>query len=216
MALRLGFHRATPTVVPGSCSCKSAVGSRFYKGTIGSPFCKCVVISTPPAFRSNNKSYEIEVPEKGTPASSHASTPAPNHINTLTSSYAGAFTPVESTLALKYSKMDLMRILKIFSKIKSQKLKVEVLCKQSLKAKALDLYFEKLHIDCYHFCQKCEDYFKTIGTIRSNCILFATLFLRGKINFWWHQYWKQLGGVFIPWEEFKTFLRKILETLGFS
>ena len=45
-----------------------------------------------------------------------------------------------------------MRILKIFSETKDQESKVEVPREQLFKAKVSDVYFEKLHMDCYHFC----------------------------------------------------------------
>ena len=30
-----------------------------------------------------------------------------------------------------------------------------------LKARTLEIYFRKSHMDCYQFCQQCEDYFET-------------------------------------------------------
>ena len=102
----------------------------------GSRSCKAAA-SVPPASRSDSKSDELGVPEKSTAALSHASAPA----------------PAESTLALKYSKADLMRILKIFSETKGQEPKAKVPCKQPLKAKVPDVYFGKSHIDWYHFYQ---------------------------------------------------------------
>ena len=151
-----------------------------------------VAASAPFASRSDSESDELMAPEKGIPAPSHASAPA----------------LVEPTLALKYSEADLMRILKIFSETKGQEPKAEVPRERPLKAKVPDVYFGKSHMDCYHFCQQCEDHFETAGATGSNRTPFAASFLRGKINFWWHQHRKQLGGVSIPWEEFKTFLRK--------
>ena len=29
------------------------------------------------------------------------------------------------------------------------------------KAKVPDIYYDKLHIDCYHFCKQCKNYFET-------------------------------------------------------
>ena len=95
------------------------------------------VASTPPISRSDSKSDELGALEKGTPAPSHMSTPA----------------LVEPTLASKYSEADLIRILKIFLETKGLKPKAEVPRKRPLKAKIPDVYFEKLHIDCYYFCQ---------------------------------------------------------------
>ena len=126
IASKSGSCRATPAVGPGFCSCKG------------------VVASAPPTSRSDSKSDEHEAPEKGIPASSHANTFAPSH--------ASAPALAESTLAHKYSKADLMGILKIFLKTKGQEPKAEVPRKQPLKAKVPDVYFGKLHIDCYHCC----------------------------------------------------------------
>ena len=92
----------------------------------------------PPASRLDSKSEELGVPEKGTSAPSHAS--ALNHASTPAL--------VEPILALKYSKADLIRILKICLKTKGQEPKAEVSRKRPLKAKVPDVYFGKSHIDC--------------------------------------------------------------------
>ena len=91
--------------------------------------------AVPPTSRSDCKSNELGTLEKSTLATSHASAP----------------TLAESILALKYSEADLMKILKIFLETKGQEPKVEVLRKQLLKTKVPDVYFRKLHMDCYHF-----------------------------------------------------------------
>ena len=192
MASRSDSHRPTCVVV---------LDSRSHKG---------VVDSTLSAPRSDNESDELRALEKGTFTPSHASTPASSHASSPAPSHTSAPTLAKSTLALKCSKTDLIRILKIFSETKSQEPKVEVSCEQFLKAKIPNIYFGKLYINCYHFCQQCKDYFETTGTTKSNCILFAVLFLHRKINFWWHQHWKQFSGVFTFWEEFKVFLKKNL------
>ena len=181
MASRSGSCRATPVVGQDSRSRKAAA-------------------SAPPASRSDSEFDKLGAPKKGTPASNHASDP----------SHASAPAPVEPTLALKYSEADLMRILKIFSETKGQEPKAEVPRERPLKAKVPDVYFGKSHMDCYHFCQQCEDHFETAGATGSTRTPFAASFLRGKINFRWHQHRKQLGGVSVPWEEFKAFLRKNL------
>ena len=140
-------------------------------------FCSCkAAASAPLVSRLNSKSDKLGASKIGSPASSYAITPA----------------QAKSTLALKYSKADLMRILKILLKTKGQEPKTKVLHKQPLKAKIPDVYFKKLHIDCYQFCQQCEDHFEIAGAIESNHTPFTTLFLYGKINFWWYQYQKQL------------------------
>ena len=148
---------------------------------------------------SGSESDKLAGPEKGTPAPSHASAPI----------FTPASTPAE-TQTPKYTKADLLRILKIFSETKGQEPKPEVSRERPLKAKVPDVYFEKSHMDCYHFCQQCKDLFETAGATGSNRTPFAASFLRGNINFRWHQYQKQLGGDSVPWEEFKAFLRKNL------
>ena len=51
-------------------------------------------------------------------------------------------------------------------------------CKQPCKVRFPDFYYVNLHMDCYWFCQQCEDHFKTIKAKRPNKILVAALFLR--------------------------------------
>ena len=130
MASRSSSRRAIPAVGPGARSCKAADFA-------------------PPASRSDSKFDELRATKKGTPASSHVS--AYSHASAL--SYASAPALVEPNLALKYSKADLMRILKIFLETKGQEPKAEVPYEQPLKAKVPDVYFGKLQMDCYYFCQ---------------------------------------------------------------
>ena len=87
-------------MVPGFRSCKGTVGS------------------TPPASKSDSKSNKLRIPEKGTPAPSYTCTPASSHVNTPAPNHASTFALAESTLTFKYSKVDLMRILKIFLEAK--------------------------------------------------------------------------------------------------
>ena len=72
-----------------------------------------------------------------------------------------------------------------------------------LKARTLETYSGKSHIDCYHFCQQCKDYFETSGTTGMNCTSFAATFLRGAINLRWAQH-KQCYKCATPitWSEF--------------
>ena len=59
------------------------------------------------------------------------------------------------------------------------------LCEQPLKARFPDLYYDNLHMDCYRFCQQCEDHFETAGAKGPNKILFAASFLRGLVTQQW-------------------------------
>ena len=84
---------------------------------------------------------------------------------------------------------------------------------QNLKAKVSEVYYGKSHMDCYHFCQQCEDYFETVGATGFNRTPFAAFFLRGNINVRWAQFKRCNRGeelTPITWTEFKAFLRKNL------
>ena len=79
-----------------------------------------------------------------------------------------------------------------------------------MKARFLDLYYGKSHMECYHFCQQCKDHFDTAGATGSNRTPFAASFLCGQISFRWHQH-KRRGQVGpLPWIDFKAFLQKNL------
>ena len=81
------------------------------------------------------------------------------------------------------------------------------------KAKVPEVYYGKSHMDCYHFCQQCKDYFKTAGATGTNRTLFAASFLCGSISVCWTQYKRRYSGeelTPIIWTEFKVFLRKNL------
>ncbi len=47
-----------------------------------------------------------------------------------------------------------------------------------LKAKILDVYRGKSHMECYNFCQQYEDHFATYIAIEPNRIPFAAFFLQ--------------------------------------
>ena len=81
-----------------------------------------------------------------------------------------------------------------------------------LKAKVPDVYYGKSHMDCYHFCQQCEDHFETSRATGTNRTPFAASFLRGNISVRWTQFKRRRGGEVAPitWTEFKAFLRKNL------
>ena len=65
-------------------------------------------------------------------------------------------------------------------------------------------------MDCYRFCQQCEDHFETAGASGPNRIPFAALFLRGSVVQCWHQHKRRSEEVQMTWAEFKDFLRKNL------
>ena len=81
-----------------------------------------------------------------------------------------------------------------------------------LKVLFPDLYHGKSHIECYHFCQQCEDHFATAGATGPNRTPFAASFLCGRISFRWNQHKLRHQATEDPlsWGEFKAFLQKSL------
>ncbi len=68
-------------------------------------------------------------------------------------------------------------------------------------------------MECYNFCQQCEDHFTICGATGPNRIPFVASFLQDQINFRWQQHKRKLeaeSSVPISWDEFKVFLRKAL------
>ena len=53
---------------------------------------------------------------------------------------------------------------------------------QSFKAKVPKVYYGKLYMDCYHFCQQCKDHFETAKATGTNRTPFATSFFCGSIS----------------------------------
>ncbi len=82
-----------------------------------------------------------------------------------------------------------------------------------LKAKTPDVYCARSHMECYNFCQQCEDHFATYAATKPNRIPFAPSFFQDQINFRWQQHKRKLeveSLVSISWDKFKAFLRKAL------
>ena len=66
-------------------------------------------------------------------------------------------------------------------------------------------------MDCYHFCQQCEDYFKASGATGMNRTSFAATFFRGTVSLKWAQHKRRhKNATPITWPEFKNFLQKDL------
>ena len=85
--------------------------------------------------------------------------------------------------------------------------------RKKLKARSPDVYRGKSHMDCYNFCQQCEDYFATAGATGPTRIPFAASFLRDRISFRWQQYKRRHDAdtpVPVTWEEFKAFFCRSL------
>ena len=66
-------------------------------------------------------------------------------------------------------------------------------------------------MDCYQFCQQCENHLETAGAKGPNRISFAALFLRWLVTQQWLQHKQRcVGAVLMTWLEFKEFLWKNL------
>ena len=118
--------------------------------------------------------------------------------------------PTVELFVAKYTKEDLQKILKTILKAQAPS---DDACEKLLKARSVDVYCGKSHMECYNFCQQCENYFATTGTKGPNRIPFAASFLRNRINFRWQQYKRKYeveSTIVITWKEFKTFLCRSL------
>ncbi len=91
---------------------------------------------------------------------------------------APLFTP-QNPGANLYSQSDLNRIIQTFVHVSKSR------SGDKLKAKTLDIYCNRFHMECYYFCQQCEDHFATARVIGLNRIPFTTFFFRDQINFRW-------------------------------
>ncbi len=83
-----------------------------------------------------------------------------------------------------------------------------------LKPRNPNLYYGNLHMECYYFCQQCEDHFKVAGSPGHKRVSFATRFLKDCILNWWQQYKTRMQCnrlAPLTWDEFKVFLRKSLK-----
>ena len=54
----------------------------------------------------------------------------------------------------------------------------EGLCKRPLKARFLEIYWDKTHLKCYNFFQQCKDHFTIAAARGPNRVPFASIFLK--------------------------------------
>ena len=84
---------------------------------------------------------------------------------------------------------------------------------RTLKARTPEIYWGKSHMECYHFCQQCEDHFETLGATGINRTLFAASFFCNFISFRWAQHKRRHKSTTpIIWPKFKAFLQKDLKS----
>ena len=85
----------------------------------------------------------------------------------------------------KYTEEDLQKIFRMV--FKARALPFDGPREKPLKARSPDVYCVKSHMECYNFCQQCEDHFATAGAKSPNRIPFTAFFLHDRINFCWQQ-----------------------------
>ena len=162
-----------------------------------------------PPFSGKDELAGAPIEGNSTPAVSRALTPAPAQAPALTPTPASAPGPPG-----RYTDEDLQRATKLAleSFVKGQEhgqLQANSAPReQPLKARFPDLYYGNSHLDCYRFCQQCEDHFKIARANRPNWVFFAASFLRRAMVQRWHQQ-KHCSKVKNPmkWEKFKDFLQ---------
>ncbi len=82
-----------------------------------------------------------------------------------------------------------------------------------LKPRNPDLYYGHSHMECYYFCQQCEDHFEVAGSLGHKHVSFASGFLKDHILNRWQQHKTRMLRnrlASMTWDEFKAFLRKSL------
>ena len=141
------------------------------------------------------KKYAFEGPSKSSPPPESSHDEAPVNL------------PAVKPPVAKYTEEDPHKILRTVLEARAPS---DGAREKSLKARSSDVDCGKSHMECYNFCQQCEDHFATAGAKSPNRISFAVSFLRDRINFRWQQYKRKHEAentVSITWEEIKTFLR---------
>ena len=120
-----------------------------------------------------------------------------------------ALTPPEA-LTLSLIPLSMKDLFTRFMKVIMETTQAQALAEQQerpLKARTAEIYSEKSHMDCYHFCQQCEDYFETSGATGINCTPFTAPFFRSIVSLRWAQHKRCHKSVTpLTWPEFKNFL----------
>lgn len=78
-----------------------------------------------------------------------------------------------------YSEVEIQKLLRVYT---SPKWSFNNEPRSTLKAHFSNLYSGKSHLDCYQFCQKCEDLFDTTKANSDIHIFFVALLLKNGIS----------------------------------
>ena len=142
------------------------------------------------------------------PSSSRNPTPGPDQVPALIPALAPTLAPAPASIDELFKKF-----MKAYLESNQGPRQPPAEREQLLKAKVLEVYYGKLYMDCYYFCQQCKDHFETAEATGTNRTPFAAFFLRENISVCWTQYKRCHRGeerISISWTEFKAFLRKNL------
>ena len=157
----------------------------------------------------------VKSPHSGSisPALSYNLISGPNLVPTLVPAPVPALVPASATTPVATNDL-FKQFMKAYLESNQRPRQSPTECKRPFKAKVPELYYNKLHMDCYHFCQQCKDYFETAGATGANWTPFAAFFFCRNIGVRWTQYKHCYLGeklTLITWTDFKAFLQKNLE-----
>ena len=113
-------------------------------------------------------------------APSRNSTPVSNLVSALDSTLFPALAP-----ALISSNKLFKQFIKAYLESNQRSSRSLAECKQSLEAKIPDVYYWKLHMDCYYFYQQYKDHFHTAKVNEAKRTPFTTFFLCRSIRVCW-------------------------------
>ena len=104
-----------------------------------------------------------------TPSASHAPSLTPAQDPTPAPGPPGMYTNVDLQRATRLA-------LKLFVKGQKYGQANSALRKRALQARNLKLYYRSSPMECYYFCQQCENYFNMAGTTGPQRVSFAASF----------------------------------------
>ena len=139
---------------------------------------------------------------------SNCRTPAPTTTRAPISAVASVVAPLVASgftdsSMVRYLEDDLQRIVKtilearlllalplapIPASVIAAALQYEGPGKRPLKARFVDIYQSKTHLECYNFFWQCKDHFVTANATGPNRVPFAATFLKDIILFYWQQH----------------------------
>ena len=97
---------------------------------------------------------------------------------------ASAIAPAATLVVFKSTKKDLQQTFKTVLEAQAPT-SIKKPWNKLLKAHSPDIYRRKFHMECYNFCQQCEEYFTTAEVRKTSWIFFVISFFWDQITFHW-------------------------------